>query len=79
VAYLVFLGVQALRAAWSQRGENPQAPPPATVFTRGVRSARLLCNLSNPKIAVFFTSFLPQFAPSARRSSTSSLSASCSA
>jgi len=60
-AYLVVLGLQALRAAW--RG----AEPPALDTPRGRprRSYRqgLLSNLGNPKIAVFFTSFLPQFAP----------------
>jgi threonine/homoserine/homoserine lactone efflux protein len=56
-AYLVYLGVEALRAAW--RGERPETrkgssrPAP---FRQGV-----LSNLSNPKMAVFFTSLLPQF------------------
>ena len=64
-AYLAFLGLQALRAAWSTRGEDAQAAasserlPARRAFRQG-----LLCNLGNPKIAVFFTSFLPQFAPS---------------
>jgi threonine/homoserine/homoserine lactone efflux protein len=58
-AYLAFLGVQSLVAAVRGR----------TRATRGTRiSARLayrrglLSNLGNPKIAVFFTSLLPQFA-----------------
>jgi len=58
VAYLLFLGVQALRTAWGRR-EQPAAMPRA-----GARHAfrqGLLSNLGNPKIAVFFTSFLPQF------------------
>jgi threonine/homoserine/homoserine lactone efflux protein len=62
-AYLVWLGVQALRAAWTGHSAGPAA-------TGGVRRGDsrqalrqgLLSNLSNPKIAVFFTSFLPQFA-----------------
>ncbi len=58
-AYLVFLGVQALRAAWRRDGGA------APVRTRSRRFYRqgLVSNLGNPKIAVFFTSFLPQFAP----------------
>ena len=56
-AYLVWLGLQALRAA--VRGRTPdealRAGPP-----RGFRQG-LLSNLSNPKMAVFFTSLLPQF------------------
>ena len=57
--YLVFLGVQALRAVW-RRDET--AIPPRTRSRRFYRQG-LVSNLGNPKIAVFFTSFLPQFAP----------------
>ncbi len=59
--YLVFLGVQALRAAW-RRDERVvprvSAGRPGRAYRQG-----LVSNLGNPKIAVFFTSFLPQFAP----------------
>ena len=64
-AYLVWLGVQALRAAW--RGEGParivadgRVPrlAPRAAFRHGVIS-----DLGNPKMAVFFSSLLPQFAP----------------
>jgi threonine/homoserine/homoserine lactone efflux protein len=58
-AYLVFLGAQALRAAW--RKDESTAPPRAR--TRRFYRQGLVSNLGNPKIAVFFTSFLPQFAP----------------
>ncbi len=58
-AYLVFLGVQALRAAW--RRDERTAPP--RTRSRRVYRQGLVSNLGNPKIAVFFTSFLPQFAP----------------
>ena len=61
--YLVWLGIQALRMAWSAREqEPPAAPTSSTRARRGLRQG-FLSNLSNPKIAVFFTSFLPQFAP----------------
>src|SRR4051812_31019961 len=64
-AYLVWLGLQALHAAWTGRGHA--AGPAATGGVRRGDSGQalrqgLLSNLSNPKIAVFFTSFLPQFA-----------------
>jgi threonine/homoserine/homoserine lactone efflux protein len=52
-AYLVWLGIQALRS----RGERPQA---ATGGTGPFRQG-LVSNLLNPKIAVFFTGLLPQF------------------
>ncbi len=56
--YLVYLGVQTLRAL--RRGES-------AAETRSVRRAAspfregLLSNLLNPKIAVLFTTLLPQF------------------
>jgi threonine/homoserine/homoserine lactone efflux protein len=69
-AYLVFLGGQALLAAL--RGHRPAGAPglrpgrrlsPAGAFRQGFVS-----NLGNPKMAVFFTSLLPQFAPEGRAS-----------
>lgn len=56
-AYLVWLGVQSLLAA--RRGEYGLPQP-------GLRSAApfrqgLLTNLFNPKIALFYSTFLPQF------------------
>jgi threonine/homoserine/homoserine lactone efflux protein len=60
--YLVYLGAQALRAAF--RGVAPEerlgagrAISPATAYRQG-----LLSDLGNPKIGAFFTSLLPQFA-----------------
>jgi threonine/homoserine/homoserine lactone efflux protein len=57
-AYLVWLGLHALRAAW--RGARV-----AVVRTRasGYRQG-LLSNVANPKMAIFFTSLLPQFGAS---------------
>jgi threonine/homoserine/homoserine lactone efflux protein len=56
-AYLVWLGIEALRAA---------GRPAAPVQRRPIDGARgfrqgLLSDLANPKIAVLFTSLLPQF------------------
>lgn len=62
-AYLIYLGIQALRASrrageGGQRvGTAEQALPRAAALRQGIVS-----NLLNPKIAVFFTSLLPQFA-----------------
>ena len=63
-AYLVYLGVQALRHALAGSGEielrgGGMAVPPAVALRQG-----LVSNLANPKMAAFFTSLLPQFAPS---------------
>jgi RhtB (resistance to homoserine/threonine) family protein len=56
--YLTWVGVQMLRAK-GVAVHGDEAPRPAS----GVRSLRqgLLSDLGNPKIAVFFTSLLPQF------------------
>jgi threonine/homoserine/homoserine lactone efflux protein len=62
--YLVFLGGQMLvRAARLSR-----APVDIVKQTDGLSSAKayrqgVVSNLGNPKMAVFFTSLLPQFAP----------------
>jgi RhtB (resistance to homoserine/threonine) family protein len=59
--YLVWMGIQLLRA------HAVVAPPEGDVRVVDSRVARravrqgLLSDLSNPKIAIFFTSFLPQF------------------
>jgi threonine/homoserine/homoserine lactone efflux protein len=60
-AYLLWLGIGALRAAW--RGEAGPAAPDAAA-AGAVRTAYrkgLLTNLTNPKVALFFLAFLPQF------------------
>ena len=56
--YLVFLGVQA----WRSRGrvEDAGGDTRRGVLGTGFR-AGLLTNLFNPKIALFYTTFLPQF------------------
>ena len=55
-AYLVYLGVQSLRSV--RRGEERlEAPKPVgSPFRQG-----LVTNLLNPKLAVLFTTLLPQF------------------
>ena len=59
-AFLVYLGAQALLAAIRgthvERREGGGPLASGTAFRQGV-----LSNLGNPKMAVFFTSLLPQF------------------
>jgi threonine/homoserine/homoserine lactone efflux protein len=63
-AYLVLLGLQALRHAVRPAGPSAgRAPGPSLAPARAFRQG-LLSNLGNPKIAVFFTSLLPQFGSS---------------
>jgi threonine/homoserine/homoserine lactone efflux protein len=53
-AYLIFLGVQRWRHA--EAGAVPQAARLGRVFAQG-----FVTQLLNPKVAVFFVAFLPQF------------------
>jgi threonine/homoserine/homoserine lactone efflux protein len=55
--YLVWLGIVALRAALRRHD-----PPEVRIrqFGNGYRQG-LFSNLGNPKVAIFFTSLLPQF------------------
>lgn len=62
-AYLIYLGVQALLREREFAPSMGQAPAKlGSFFLRG-----LIMNLLNPKIAVFFLAFLPQFAGAALR------------
>ena len=56
-AYLLWLGAQSLRAAWQG---SPVAVPTAVAARRVVLQG-VLTNLTNPKVALFFLAFLPQF------------------
>jgi threonine/homoserine/homoserine lactone efflux protein len=66
-AYLVLLGLETLwhaaRSGYEQRDAATAPTRPGLAPVRALRQG-LLSNLANPKVAVFFTSLLPQFAPS---------------
>jgi threonine/homoserine/homoserine lactone efflux protein len=63
VAYLVYLGAQSLYAAITRRSRRAVARRAHQLGPRRALRQGLLSNLGNPKMAVFFTSLLPQFAP----------------
>jgi len=56
-AYLVFLGVQMIRTRVAA-GPMPELPPKTT---RRAFADSILVEVLNPKVAVFFIAFLPQF------------------
>jgi threonine/homoserine/homoserine lactone efflux protein len=56
-AYLVWLGVRAFRKQGTTTAHAPMTPASrAAVFRQG-----MLTNVLNPKVALFFLAFLPQF------------------
>jgi RhtB (resistance to homoserine/threonine) family protein len=56
-AYLAYLGVQALRSSFRHDAAPAAAPRRSTTpYLQG-----LLTNVLNPKVAVFYWTFLPQF------------------
>jgi threonine/homoserine/homoserine lactone efflux protein len=65
-AYLVYLGAHSLWSAISsrtrQREERRSIGAPALQPRKALRQG-VLSNLGNPKMAVFFSSLLPQFVP----------------
>lgn len=65
-AYLVFLGIQALREALWPTADNLVDTLPRTQLRLSWLSAfrqGIISDLGNPKMAVFFASLLPQFVP----------------
>jgi threonine/homoserine/homoserine lactone efflux protein len=60
-AYLVWLGVQSLLAARRGYAGDPVAAGDAARRAPSPFRQGLLTNLFNPKIALFYTTFLPQF------------------
>jgi threonine/homoserine/homoserine lactone efflux protein len=61
-AYLIYLGAQALWSAFRGRPTHPSMDHPvARVPAKTSLRQGILSNLTNPKMAVFFPSLLPQF------------------
>ena len=64
-AYLVYLGGHSLLAATRRRdaARTKTRPPGEPLASARALRQGILSNLGNPKMAVFFASLLPQFAP----------------
>jgi threonine/homoserine/homoserine lactone efflux protein len=63
-AYLVWLGLHSLHAAWRGLAHVARRSTREGRLQPGALPASVLSNLGNPKMAVFFASLLPQFAGS---------------
>ncbi len=59
-AYLVYVGVSLIRSARVKPASGPSKPY-VTASMRQVFSQGFLTNVLNPKVALFFLAFLPQF------------------
>ncbi|PCG87375.1 lysine transporter LysE [Streptomyces sp. WZ.A104] len=59
-AYLIYLGVKALRASWKNWAASASIPS-ATCSGRGSIRAGFVVGVTNPKSVVFLTAVLPQF------------------
>lgn len=57
--YLIVLGCRA----WLSLRGGAATPEPAPLTAAGAFREGLLCNLLNPKVAVFYLALLPQFLP----------------
>jgi threonine/homoserine/homoserine lactone efflux protein len=66
-AYLIWLGVQRLRAHDEPSGP-PKDPPTSRLGLRRVFAQGIVVNVLNPKTALFFFAFLPQFVDPSRGS-----------
>jgi len=63
-AYLIYLGIKTLR----DRGESNPLRIPGATSARGAFKRGVIVNILNPKLALFFLAFLPQFVVPARGS-----------
>ncbi|MDE9367623.1 LysE family translocator [Luteipulveratus sp. YIM 133132] len=61
VAYLCFLGVIALRAAWRHDPEGWSASGRSRTSRLAAFRQGFLCNITNPKVLMFNLAVLPQF------------------
>src|ERR1700730_11227999 len=59
--YLIYLGVQMLRATFGVTTERFGVELSSSVTVRQAFMQGILTNVLNPKVAVFFLAFLPQF------------------
>jgi threonine/homoserine/homoserine lactone efflux protein len=62
----VWLGLQTLRRTRNRPGAIPDEPDPKSSLRHSPLIQGILTNVLNPKLSVFFLSFLPQFVDGSR-------------
>lgn len=67
-AYLIYLGIQALRAKAGPQPPTQSATIAAPTSNKAALTQSILAGTLNPKVALFFLAFLPQFVDPARGS-----------
>jgi threonine/homoserine/homoserine lactone efflux protein len=60
-AYIVWCGIGMLRARLKGSSADPAMPAPAPLPYRRIFAQGFLTNVLNPKVALFFLAFVPQF------------------
>lgn len=70
-AYLVYLGVQALLSMW--RGKSKLVVSESIGSNKNVFVQGVIVSVLNPKVALFFLSFLPQFIDTSAGSASTQL------
>ncbi len=60
-AYIVWCGIGLLRARLKNQGDAQPASAPAALPYRRIYAQGFLTNVLNPKVALFFLAFVPQF------------------
>ncbi|HEX8606350.1 MAG TPA: LysE family translocator [Pseudoduganella sp.] len=60
-AYIVWCGIGMLRARLKDSSAGQDAPAPAPLPYRRIFAQGFLTNVLNPKVALFFLAFVPQF------------------
>jgi threonine/homoserine/homoserine lactone efflux protein len=63
VAYLLYLGAQSLRSAWTRNATVDEVREPTRPVRGRAYRQGLFNDLANPKMAAFFVALLPQFVP----------------
>ncbi|WP_434362136.1 LysE family translocator [Parasalinivibrio latis] len=60
-AYLIYLGISILRSTWQGKSAMNIETEESIVNNRNVFTQGVIVSILNPKVALFFLSFLPQF------------------